>query len=56
MNLDNKRLKEIQTFKAFYHAKLDEAETELETDLLNIQLSKLDDEEKQILERCDVIT
>ena len=55
MNIDNQRLKEIQTFKAFYHARLEESETELETDLLNIQLDKLDDEEQEILKRCDVI-
>ena len=55
MNLDNQRLKEIKEFKTFYHAKLEQAETELEHDLLQIQLDKLDQEEKEILERCDVI-
>ena len=54
MNLDNQRLKEIQTFKAFYNARLSEAETVLERDLLQIQLTKLNEEETEILERCDV--
>ena len=54
MNLDNQRLREIQQFKKFYLERLKEDNTELEQDLLQIQYNKLENEEKEILERSDV--
>ena len=54
MNLDERRLSEIKEFKAFYHMKLGEAETELEKDLIQVQINKLSDEENEILKRCKV--
>ena len=55
LNPENRRLKEIQTHKQFYHQRLKEAKTELETDLLEIQLDKLNKEETDILKRCKAI-
>lgn len=55
MNLDNQRLREIQQFKQFYKARLEEDNTELEKDLLQIRYDELETEEKEILERNDVI-
>ena len=55
MNLDNRRLKEIQSFKLFYKQRISEAESELEHDLLEIQLNKLNEEEEDILKRCKAI-
>ena len=55
MNLDNQRLKEIQQAKLFYKKRMEEENTELELDLLQIQYDKLTNEEKEILERNDVI-
>ena len=54
MNLDNQRLREIQQYKKFYSERLKEDNTELEQDLLQIQYNKLENEEKEILERSDV--
>ena len=54
MNQDNARLREIQQFKKFYSERLKEDNTELEQDLLQIQYNKLENEEKEILERSDV--
>ena len=54
MILDNQRLREIQQFKKFYLERLKEDNTELEQDLLQIQYNKLENEEKEILERSDV--
>ena len=55
MNQDNQRLKEIQEFKKFYKSRMDEAETEFESDILQVQFNKLEEEEKEILKRFDVI-
>ena len=55
MNLDETRLKEIQEYKRIYTHKLEHAESELEHDLLTIQLDKLNEEEIDILKRCDAI-
>jgi len=55
INRDETRLKEIQTYKNSYNNLLKTAETILEKDLIQIQLDKLNQEEKQILERNDVI-
>ena len=54
MNADNQRLREIQQYKRFYKARLEEDNTELEHDLLTIKYEQLETEEKEILERCDV--
>lgn len=54
MNFDETRLKEIQEYKAFYNARLDEDNTELGRDLIQSQINKLEKEEKEILNRCDV--
>ena len=55
MNRDETRLKEIQDYKRFYHSKIQSAESELEHDLLQVQLDKLNDEETSILKRSDAI-
>ena len=55
MNLDEQRLREITEHKTFYHHKLDEAETELEKDLLQVQIDKLNEEQSEILKRCKAI-
>jgi len=55
LNLDETRLKEIQTYKLFYRKRIEQAESELEVDLLEIQLSKLNEEEQDILKRCHAI-
>jgi len=54
MNLDETRLKEIQEYKLFYQARLDEENTELGVELINNKIRQLDIEEKEILERCKV--
>ena len=54
MNLENQRLREIQQYKKFYSERLKEENAELEQDLLQIQYNKLENEEKEILERSDV--
>jgi hypothetical protein len=54
MNRDETRLKEIQTHKQFYHQRLKKAETILEKELLQIQLTKLNEEETDILKRCNI--
>ena len=55
MNRDENRLREIKEHKIFYHSKLEKAETILEKDLLQVQLDKLNDEEQDILKRCNAI-
>ena len=54
MNMDESRLKEIQEYKKFYQIKLNEDNTELGKDLIQSKINKLEEEEKEILERCDV--
>jgi hypothetical protein len=54
LNPENRRLKEIQTYKTIYHQKLQKAETILEKDLIEIQITKLNQEEKEILKRCNI--
>ena len=54
MNFDECRLKEIQEYKKFYQIKLDEDNTELGKDLIQSRINKLEEEEKEILNRCDV--
>ena len=55
MNLDNRRLLEIQKEKKLFQSLLDDAKTI--TDWLTYQgkLDLLEKEEKDILKRCDVI-
>jgi hypothetical protein len=55
MNLDNQRLKEIKEMLSVYYKELDKSDSI--SDCLQIQehIDKLELEEKQILERCDVI-
>ena len=56
MNLDNRRLKEIQQYKLFYQRRLEEEDnTELEEDLLRMKFKALEAEEKEILKRCDAL-
>lgn len=55
MNFDNQRLREIQQYKKFYKERLKEDNSELEKDLLQIKYEELETEEKEILERNDVI-
>ena len=55
MNMDNVRLREIQQFKAFYNARLNDEPTELGKDLIQMRMKELETEEKQILERSNVI-
>ena len=47
MNMDESRLKEIQEYKAFYNARLDEDNTELGKDLIQSKINQLEDEEKE---------
>ena len=54
MNLDETRLKEIKEFKLFYKNKLSEAESELESDLLQSRINRLNEEETEILKRCGI--
>ena len=53
MNLDEQRLKEITEFRAFYKAKLEEENTELGRELIQVQIQKLDEEKEDILKRCN---
>ena len=55
MNLDEQRLREITEYKTFYYRKLEEAETELEHDLIEAQIDKLNTEQNEILKRCKAI-
>ena len=54
MNLDEQRLREITEFRAFYEIKLNEENTDLGKDLIQVQIQKLDDEKEDILKRCNV--
>lgn len=55
MNQDNQRLKEIQQLKKGYENKMLEAPTLSEAFEYQDKWNELEDEEKQILARCDVI-
>ena len=55
MNRDENRLREIKEHKIFYHHRLKEAETILEKDLLQVQIDRLNEEEQEILKRCNII-
>ena len=55
MNLDNRRLKEIQTELKAYHQLLDECVKETDRQMYQGKINTLEREEKQILARYDVI-
>lgn len=54
MNLDNRRLTEIQKEKKLYKTLLNKAESISDCITYQGRLEVLEDEEKQILKRCDV--
>ena len=54
MNLDERRLKEIQEYKHFYYQKLQTADTELSKDLIEAKIEVLETEEQNILKRCKI--
>lgn len=56
MNIDNRRLREIQRDLVFYHKRLDEAETKSESVIYQGKIDILEKEEQDILARYDVIT
>lgn len=55
MNMDNRRLTEIQQYKNAYTRLMDKSETFHEIEEYNRKIQELEKEEKEILERCDVI-
>ena len=55
MNLDNRRLREIQRELKMYRKRLDESVKEADRQIYTGKIESLEREEKQILERCDVI-
>ena len=55
MNLDNRRLREVQIAKRAYQRLLDETDSISECLIYQGKLECLSREEKQILERYDVI-
>ena len=55
MNLDEKRLKEIQGEKRSYHALLKQAESISECITYKARIDELDKEEIDILKRCDAL-
>ena len=56
MNIDNRRLREIQTEKKAYQHLLDESDSTSDCLIYKGKLESLTREEKDILERYDVIT
>ena len=56
LNIDNRRLREIQRDLVFYHKRLDEAETKSESLIYQGKIDILEKEEQDILARYDVIT
>ena len=55
MNLDNKRLREIQELKQGYGIKILSAESLEEVEHYYSKIDELSNEETEILKRCDVI-
>lgn len=55
MNLDNKRLREIQQLKKGYGLKVLSAESQEEAEHFYSKIDELSNEEAEILKRCDVI-
>lgn len=54
MNMDNRRLKEIQQEKLVWQDQLDKAKTKSDSLAFQGRIESLEREEKQILERYDV--
>ena len=55
MNLDNRRLREIKREKAVYQDQLNKANTPHDKQIYQGKIASLNREEKQILQRYDVI-
>ena len=55
LNIDNRRLREIQSELIFYHKRLDEAETRSDSLMYQGKIDILEKEEQDILARYDVI-
>ena len=55
MNLDNQRLQEIQQLKHAYGTQILASDSKAERKEYYKKIDELTEEEKQILERCDVI-
>ena len=55
MNIDNRRLREIQSELVFYHQRLKEAETISDSLIYQGKIDILEKEEQDILNRYDVI-
>ena len=55
MNIDNRRLREIQRDLVFYHKRLKEAETISDSLIYQGKIEILEKEETEILKRCDVL-
>lgn len=55
MNLDNQRLQEIQQLKRGYGLKVLSAESKDEVEHFYSKIDELEQEEKEILKRCDVV-
>ena len=55
MNLDNQRLRELQMEKAAYQKLLSQADTIADCLIYEAKLESLENEERDILRRCDVI-
>lgn len=54
MNMDNRRLIEIQQYKKAYQNLMDASETFHEIEEYNRKIQELEEEEKEILSRFDV--
>ena len=54
MNLDNRRLKEIQAEKLVWKDQLNKCETISDCLAYQVKIDILENEEKEILKRCDV--
>ena len=55
MNIDNRRLREIQGELKAYNELLNESVKEADRQIYQGKITTLEREQKQILERCDVI-
>lgn len=55
MNIDNRRLREIQKELVFYHQRLNEATTISESLIYQGKIELLEKEKREILARYDVI-
>ena len=55
MNLDNQRLMEIKQMLSVYYCELKKTDSISESLVLQGHIDELEEEEKEILARCDVI-